>query len=48
MGGASELDVVMNISKFLSGESSYVTEEIASLTQEAGLSPGIKVSGTWA
>jgi len=40
VGGASELDVVMNISKFLSGESSYVTEEIASLTQGAGAVAG--------
>jgi deoxyribose-phosphate aldolase len=35
MGGASELDMVMNISKFLSGESSYVVEELATLNQEA-------------
>jgi deoxyribose-phosphate aldolase len=34
-GGASELDVVMNISKFLSGESSYVAEELTTLSQEA-------------
>ncbi len=34
-GGASELDVVMNISKFLSGESSYVAEELTTLNQEA-------------
>jgi deoxyribose-phosphate aldolase len=33
-GGASELDVVMNISKFLSGEFDYVADELASLTQE--------------
>jgi deoxyribose-phosphate aldolase len=32
--GASELDVVMNISKFLSGEFGYVADELASLTQE--------------
>ena len=32
--GASELDVVMNISKFLSGESSYVAEELATLKGE--------------
>jgi len=34
-GDPSELDVVMNISKFLSGESSYVAEELATLNQEA-------------
>lgn len=33
-GGASELDVVMNISKFLSGEFSYVAEELTSINQE--------------
>lgn len=33
-GGASELDVVMNISKFLSGEFGYVAEELASLNGE--------------
>lgn len=33
-GGASELDVVMNISKFLSGEFSYVAEELTSMNQE--------------
>lgn len=33
-GGASELDVMMNISKFLSGEFSYVADELASLNQE--------------
>ena len=33
-GGAVELDIVMNISKFLSGEFSYVAEELASLNQE--------------
>ncbi len=32
--GALELDVVMNISKFLSGEFSYVAEELASINQE--------------
>jgi deoxyribose-phosphate aldolase len=32
--GAAELDVVMNISKFLSGEFDYVADELASLTQE--------------
>ena len=34
VGGASEIDVVMNISKFLSGEFSYVAEELASLNGE--------------
>ena len=34
-GGASELDVVMNVSKFLSGESSYVAEELATFEREA-------------
>lgn len=33
-GGASEIDVVMNISKFLSGEFGYVAEELASLNGE--------------
>src|SRR5215212_6861466 len=33
-GGASELDVVMNISKFLSGDFAYVAEELASLNVE--------------
>ena len=33
-GGASELDVVMNVSKFLSGEFSYVADELASINQE--------------
>lgn len=33
-GGASELDVVMNLSKFLSGEFSYVAEELTSINQE--------------
>src|ERR671920_712182 len=35
--GASELDVVMNISKFLSGEFGYVADELASLTQEVSV-----------
>jgi deoxyribose-phosphate aldolase len=35
-GGASELDVVMNISKFLSGEFAYVAEELANLNGEVG------------
>lgn len=34
VGGASEIDVVMNVSKFLSGEFSYVAEELASLNGE--------------
>ena len=33
-GGASELDVVMNISKFLSGGFAYVAEELSSLNGE--------------
>jgi deoxyribose-phosphate aldolase len=33
-GGASELDVVMNISKFLSGEFAYVAEELTSVNGE--------------
>ncbi len=33
-GGASELDVVMNVSKFLSGEFAYVAEELSSLNGE--------------
>jgi deoxyribose-phosphate aldolase len=36
-GGAAELDVVMNISKFLSGEFDYVADELASLTQEVSV-----------
>ncbi len=36
-GGASELDVVLNISKFLSGDFGYVAEELASLNQEVGV-----------
>jgi deoxyribose-phosphate aldolase len=34
VGGAFELDVVMNISKFLSGEFAYVAEELATLNGE--------------
>jgi deoxyribose-phosphate aldolase len=34
ISGASELEVVMNISKFLSGEFAYVAEELASLNGE--------------
>ena len=33
-GGASEIDVVMNITKFLSGEFTYVAEELSSLNGE--------------
>jgi deoxyribose-phosphate aldolase len=36
-GGAAELDVVMNISKFLSGEFDYVADELASLAQEVSV-----------
>ena len=36
IGGASELDVVMNVSRFLSGDFSYVAEELSSVTQEVG------------
>lgn len=35
--GASEIDVVMNISKFLSGNFSYVAEELSSITQEVSV-----------
>lgn len=35
--GASELDVVFNISKFLSGEFDYVADELSSLTQEVSV-----------
>ena len=35
--GASELDVVLNISKLLSGEFDYVAGELASLTQEVSV-----------
>ena len=35
--GASELDVVLNISKLLSGEFDYVADELASLTQEVSV-----------
>ena len=34
VAGASEIDVVMNISKFLSGEFAYVAEELASISGE--------------
>lgn len=36
-GGASELDVVMNISRFLSGDFNYVAEEISSINQEVSV-----------
>jgi deoxyribose-phosphate aldolase len=36
-GGAAELDVVMNISMFLSGEFDYVADELTSLTQEVSV-----------
>ena len=36
-GGASELDVVMNISKFLSEDFKYVADELVSLNQEIGV-----------
>lgn len=35
-GGASEIDVVMNVTRFLSGDFSYVAEELSSVTQEVG------------
>jgi deoxyribose-phosphate aldolase len=35
--GAVELDVVMNISKFLSGEFGYVADELATLVQEVSV-----------
>ncbi|HZC82900.1 MAG TPA: deoxyribose-phosphate aldolase, partial [Rubrobacter sp.] len=34
IGGASELDVVMSITKFLSGDFNYVADELAGLNQE--------------
>jgi deoxyribose-phosphate aldolase len=37
VGGASELDVVMNISRFLSGDFSYVAEELSNVTQEVSV-----------
>ena len=36
-GGASELDVVMNISKFLSGEFDYVADELAGFVEEVSV-----------
>ena len=36
IGGASELDVVMNISKFLSEDFNYVADELAGVNQEIG------------
>ncbi|CAN5229533.1 deoxyribose-phosphate aldolase [soil metagenome] len=35
-GGAVELDVVMNVSKFLSGDFGYVADELANLNGEVG------------
>ena len=35
--GASELDIVMNLSKFLSGQFDYVADELGSLTQEVSV-----------
>ncbi|CAN5770801.1 deoxyribose-phosphate aldolase [soil metagenome] len=37
VGGASELDVVMNLSKFQSGDFNYVADELNSLNQEIGV-----------
>ena len=34
VGGASEIDVVMNVSRFLSGDFSYVADELSSLNRE--------------
>ena len=36
-GGASELDIVMNVSRFLSGGFDYVADELASLIQEVSV-----------
>ncbi len=36
-GGAAELDVVMNISRFLSGDFNYVAEELERITQEVSV-----------
>ena len=36
IAGASELDVVMNVSKFLSGDFNYAADELASVNQEIG------------
>lgn len=36
-GGASELDVVMNISQFLSGNFNYVAEELSNINQEVSV-----------
>ena len=38
--GASELDVVMNVSRFLSGDHGYVAEELSGLVEEAAASGG--------
>ncbi|BBL78963.1 deoxyribose-phosphate aldolase [Rubrobacter xylanophilus] len=35
--GASELDVVMNVSKFLSGDFNYVADELLAIMQEVGV-----------
>lgn len=37
LGGASELDVVMNLSRFLSGDFNYVADELNTLNQEIGV-----------
>lgn len=37
VGGASELDVVMNISRFLSGDFKVVADELSSITQEVSV-----------
>ena len=37
VGGASELDVVMNLSRFQSGDFNYVADELNSLNQEIGV-----------
>ena len=37
IGGASEVDVVMNISKFLSGDFNYAADELAGVNQEIGV-----------
>ena len=36
IAGASELDVVMNVSKFLSGDFNYAADELAGVNQEIG------------
>lgn len=37
VGGASELDIVMNISQFLSGNFNYVADELSSLVEEVSV-----------